>query len=65
MEQSFSCLETKTKDHDDNEQETSEMQFGECALNLNAVEFASRSKSNRNHKDAFLPIIHGKSLDRY
>ena len=30
---------------DDNEQETSEMQFEEYALKLNAVDFASRSKA--------------------
>ena len=33
------------KDQDDNEQETSEMQFEECALKLNACAFASRSKA--------------------
>ena len=33
------------KDQDDNEQETSEMQFGEYASKLNASDFASRSKA--------------------
>ena len=33
------------KDEDDNEQETSEMQFEEYALKLNAGDFASRSKA--------------------
>ena len=33
------------KEHDDNEQETSEMQFEEYALKLNASDFASRSKA--------------------
>ena len=33
------------KDQDDNEQETSEMQFEEYALKLNAADFASRSKA--------------------
>ena len=33
------------KDHDDNEQETSEMQFEDYALRLNAGDFASRSKA--------------------
>ena len=33
------------KDQDDNEQETSEMQFEEHALKLNAGDFASRSKA--------------------
>ena len=33
------------KDQDDNEKETSEMQFEEYALRLNASDFASRSKA--------------------
>ena len=33
------------KDQDENEQETSEMQFEDCALRLNASDFASRSKA--------------------
>ena len=33
------------KEYDDNEQETSEMQFEEYALRLNASDFASRSKA--------------------
>ena len=33
------------KDQDDNEQETSEMQFEDHALRLNANDFASRSKA--------------------
>ena len=33
------------KDQDDNEQETSEVQFEEYALRLNASDFASRSKA--------------------
>ena len=33
------------KDQDDNEQETSEMQFEDYALKLNASDFASRSKA--------------------
>ena len=32
------------KNQDDNDQETSEMQFEDCALRLNASDFASRSK---------------------
>ena len=35
----------KNKDQDDNEQETSEMQFEDNALRLNARDFASRSKA--------------------
>ena len=34
------------KDQDDNEQETSEVQFEEYALKLNASDFACRSKAN-------------------
>ena len=33
------------KEHDDNEQETSEMQFEDCALKPNVLAFASRSKA--------------------
>ena len=33
------------KEHDDNEQETSGMQFEDCALKSNASDFASRSKA--------------------
>ena len=33
-----------TKDQDDNEQETSDMQFEDYALKLNASDFTSRSK---------------------
>ena len=35
------------KEHDDNEQETSEMQFEDCALKSNVLTFASRSKANK------------------
>ena len=41
------------KDQDDNEQETSEMQFEENALKLNAGDFASRSKATT--KNVLLP----------
>ena len=43
------------KEQDDNEQETSEMQFEEYALRLNASDFASRSKAKQNHKNEILP----------
>ena len=43
------------KDQDDNEQETAEVQFEECALRLNASDFASRSKVKKKNKDANLP----------
>ena len=33
------------KEHDDNEQETSELQFEDCALKTNVLAFASRSKA--------------------
>ena len=45
----------KNKDQGDNEQETSEMQFEDYALKLNASDFASRSKEKQNHKDILLP----------
>ena len=45
--QNFSWLETNlnNKEQGDNEQETSEMQFEDCALKSNARAFASRSKA--------------------
>ena len=44
------------KDQDDNEQETSEMQFEDFALKSNARAFANRSKAKaKPHKDALLP----------
>ena len=36
------------KEHDDNEQETSEMQFEDCVLKSNVRAFASRSKAKAN-----------------
>ena len=33
------------KEHDDSEEETSEMQFEDCALKSNVLAFASRSKA--------------------
>ena len=42
-------------EYDDNEQETSEMQFEDYALKSNPGDFASRSKAKaKNHKDAIL-----------
>ena len=38
-------MNLNNKEHDDNEQETSEMQFEDYALKLNASDFASRSKA--------------------
>ena len=38
------------KEQDDNEQETSEMQFEDCALKSNAHAFASRSKAKAKPK---------------
>ena len=43
------------KKYDDKEQETSEMQFEDCALTLIVLAFVSRSKAKENHKDVFLP----------
>ena len=38
------------KEHDDNEQETSEMQFEDCALKSNVLAFASRSKAQQQRQ---------------
>ena len=38
-----------------NEQETSEVQFEEYVLRLNAGDFASRTKAQQNHTDVLLP----------
>ena len=43
------------KDQDDNEQETSEMQFEEYAFKLNASGFASRSKDKAKSQSCTLP----------
>ena len=43
------------KDQDDNEQETSEMQFEDHALKLNASDFASRSKAKAKPQRRTLP----------
>ena len=43
------------KEYDDNEQETSEMQFEDFALKTNVLAFATRSKAKANHKDVLLP----------
>ena len=50
------------KDQDDNEQETSEMQFEDYAVKLNASDFASRSKAKAKpiHKNY---TYWGKNLD--
>ena len=46
MGQNFSCLKKLVTNLNDNEQETSEMQFDNFALKSNACAFASRSKAN-------------------
>ena len=47
------------KDQDDNEQETSEMQFADCALKTNVLAFASRSKAKtKPTKTYFCQLIH-------
>ena len=59
------------KEHDDNEQETLEMQFEDCALKLNVLAVASRSKAKAKPQRHFCQLIHknktywGKNLDRY
>ena len=58
-------------DHDDNEQETSEMQFEDCALKSIVLAFASRSKAKAKPQRHFCQLIHKncthwrKNLDRY
>ena len=58
------------KEDDNNEQETSEMQFEDYALKTNVLAFASRSKS-KSTETYFCQLIHknytywGKNLDRY
>ena len=48
-----------SKDQDDNEQETSEMQFEDYALKLNASDFASRSKAkSKTTRTQFCQLIH-------
>ena len=42
------------KENDNNEQETSEMQFEDFALKTNVLAFATRSKA-KAHKDVLLP----------
>ena len=43
------------KEHNDNEQETSEMQFEECALKLNASDLEADQRPKQSHKNAILP----------
>ena len=45
MGQNFSVTNLNNKEQDDNEQETSEMQFEDFALKTNVFAFASRSKA--------------------
>ena len=47
---------SNNKEDDDNDQETSEMQFEEFALKTNVLAFASRSKPKQNHEDLLLPV---------
>ena len=46
---------SNNKEDDDNEQETSETQFEDYALKLNAGDFVSRSKDKANNKEVLLP----------
>ena len=43
------------KEHDDNEQETSEMQFEDCAFKLNASDLEADQRPKQSHKNAILP----------
>ena len=57
------------KERDDNEQETSEMQFEECALKLNASDLKPIKGQSKATKTRFCQLIHknytywGKNLD--
>ena len=54
------------KDQDDNEQETSKMQFEDFALKTNVLAFASRSKAKaKPQRRTFCHLNWGKNLDRY
>ena len=44
------------KEDDDNDEETSEMQFEEFALKTNVLAFANRSKAEANHEH--VPLLH-------
>ena len=47
---------SNNKENDNNEQETSEMQFENFALKTNVLAFASRSKAKaKTHEDVLLP----------
>ena len=43
------------KEDDDNEQETSEMQFEDYALKTNVLALRADQRLKQNHKDVFLP----------
>ena len=43
------------KDQNDNVQETSEVQFEDCALRLNASDLQADQRPKQNHKDVILP----------
>ena len=45
------------KEHDDNEQETSEMQFVDCALKSNVLALRADQRLKQNHKDVLLPAL--------
>ena len=49
------------KEQDDNEQETSEMQFEDYALKTNVLALASRSKAKAKPQTYFCQLIHKKS----
>ena len=46
---------SNNKEDDNNEQETSEMQFNDFALKTNVHAFASRTKAEQNHRYVLLP----------
>ena len=50
------------KEHDDNEQETSEMHFEDCALKSNVLAFASRSKAKAKPQRRFFLSAHPQKV---
>ena len=44
------------KEHDNNEQETSETQFEDCALKSNVLSLRADQRLKQNHKDVFMPV---------
>ena len=50
------------KEHNDKDQETSEMQFEDCALKTNVLLLWADQRLKQNHKDVFLPASSTKTV---